>query len=113
MNIANSNPAVINTVSIPVRLPASHLPAAIAMRGAGLTSSASNEPRSRSPAVESVEIAIAPVNAEIITNNGMKPRICAARCCELETSMSSICTAVATAGLMPRAIRRRLPISAL
>ena len=96
-----------------VIVPASHLPAAIAMRGAGLTSNASNEPRSRSPAVESVEMDIAPVNAAIITNNGMKPRICAARCCALETSTSSICTAVATAGLMPRAIRRRLPISPL
>ena len=36
-----------------------------------------------------------------------------ARCCELDTSISSICTAVATAGLMPRATRRRLPISPL
>ena len=35
---------------------------------------------------------MAPVNAEIITNSGMKPRIVAARCCELETSTSSICT---------------------
>ena len=85
---------MISTLSMrgqPCR-PAICLPA-IAMRGAGLTSSASNEPRSRSPAVESVAIAIAPVNAEIITNSGMKPRIFAARCCALDTSTSSMCTA--------------------
>ena len=53
-NIANSSAPVTSTLSIAVAVPASHLPAAIAPRGAGLTSSASIEPRSRSPAVESV-----------------------------------------------------------
>ena len=55
-------------------------------------------------------IDIAPVNAAIITNNGMKPRIWAARCCALETSTSSITIGDAIAGLTPRAIKRRLPI---
>ncbi len=39
---------------------ASHLPATNTRRGAGLTSSGSSEPRSRSPAVESVAICIPP-----------------------------------------------------
>ena len=110
-NSANSSVPVTTTLSIAVSVPAIHLPLAIAPRGAGLTSSASIEPRSRSPAVESVAICIAPVNAAIITNSGMNPRIVAARCCALETSTSSITIAVAATGLMPRAISRRLPIS--
>ena len=44
-------------------------------RGAGLTSSGSSEPRSRSPAVESVAICIPPVKAAITMNSGMKLRI--------------------------------------
>ena len=92
---------------------ASHLPAANAERGAGFTSSGSSEPRSRSPAVESIAICIPPVNAASTMNSGMKFRICAARCCALETSTSSTSTAVAIAGLTPRATSRMLPISAL
>ena len=110
-NKATSRPPVTSTLSMAVAVPASHLPPAIAPRGAGFTSNASSEPRSRSPAVESVEIDIAPVKAAIITNSGMNPRIIAARCCALETSTSSICTGDATTGLMPRPISRRLPIS--
>ena len=74
----------------PRRAAASHLPPAMAVRGAGFTSSGSSEPRSRSPAVESVAICIPPVNAASTMNSGMKLRMTAARCWALETSRSSM-----------------------
>ena len=104
---------VSSTPSTAAQVAASHLPAAIAIRGAGLTSSGSSDPRSRSPAVESVAICIPAVNAARTMNSGMKPRMVAARCCALETSRSCTRSGDAIDGLTPRPTRRRLPISPL
>ena len=81
---------VRHTLTIAASAAASHLPATNATRGAGLTSSGSSDPRSRSPAVESVAICMPPAKPAIMMNIGMNVRICAARCCALETSISSI-----------------------
>ena len=67
----------------------------------------------RSPAVASVAICIAPENADSRIISGITARSRAPRCCELETSITWTTTAVATAGLTPRPISRRLPISLL
>ena len=74
-----------------------HLPATNATRGAGFTSRGSSDPRSRSPAVESVAIC-PPTKPATMMNIGMNVRICAARCCAVETSISSIASGASQPG---------------
>ena len=103
---------VRHTLTIAASVAAIHLPATNATRGAGFTSSGSSDPRSRSPAVESVAICMPPTKPATMMNIGMNVRICAARCCAVETSISSIASGRMAAGLTPRMMRRRLLISA-
>ena len=98
---------------MPASAEAVTLPSASAPRGTGLTSSASSDPRSRSPAVASVASCIAPVNAASSTINGITDSSLAARCCVVDTSTPSTFSGVAAAGLTPRPINRSAPISAL
>ncbi len=89
---------------------ASHFPAARASRRTGFSSSGSSEPRSRSPAVESMASCMPPVSAAMTSSSGRMLSCVASRCCELDTSTSSIRTALATDGATPRAISRRPPV---
>ena len=98
--------AVVSTTAVmAMSAAAMHLPATIAIRGAGLTSSDSSDPRSRSPAVESVAIDIPPTKAARMMNIGMKLSTWAARCWAVEISISSSFSGVTPAGLTPREIR--------
>ena len=71
-SIAITSAVVNSTLNIDVNVEASHFPPAIAWRGAGFTNSGSSDPRSRSPAVESIAICMPPAKAASTMNIGMK-----------------------------------------
>ena len=96
---------------MPTAATAPHLPSTSDTREAGVISSGSSDPRSRSPAVVSSAALSAPYSTAISTKNGSMPVKRAARDCGLARSRSCTSTTSIVAGATPRNASRSVDCS--
>ena len=105
--MASSNPASeISTAAMVAATTASHLPRTTAPRLTGLTSSASRDPRSRSPAVASMARCSPPTKTDMRRKSGIMESTLAAVFSGVARSTSTRSSGATSVGLTPRAIIR-------
>ena len=92
---------------------ASHFPTTTCQMGTGLASSGSSEPRSRSPAVESMAMVMPPRSGERMANMVMRNSRNAPFCRGVAVLTCCTFTGSVRSGLTPRAIMRSIPVSRL